>query len=92
MKLISILTISLITALLVGCSSSADVRREIIDVKVPVYQKPKIVKIPRPTLLSDTIDGSSYDVIVKTIKVDFENLKIYSIQLENQLETVVEFE
>lgn len=75
---------------LTGCAT--DVKRDIVEVKVPVYVKPKVQKIDRPELISGSVNSNEYDAMVKAIKVDIENLKTYSSLLENQLNVIVEYE
>lgn len=73
-----------------GCSSN--VSRDVVEVKVPVYVKPKTQKVDRPELVSDTAPPDKYDEVVKSIKIDMERLKTYSELLENQLNAIVEYE
>ena len=85
-----ILVLLLAAVFMVGCAST-DVKRDIVEVKVPVYVKPKVQKIKRPELISEKVDSGQYDTVVKAIKVDIESLKVYSLLLENQLDAIVEY-
>jgi hypothetical protein len=73
-----------------GCSTN--VTRDVVEVKVPVYVKPKVQKLDRPELVSDTAPPDKYDEVVKSIKIDIERLKTYSTLLENQMDAIVEYQ
>jgi PBP1b-binding outer membrane lipoprotein LpoB len=85
-----ILVLAVAAMFMVGCSTN--VTRDVVEVKVPVYTKPKIQKTQRPELISDKVNSAKYDEIVKAVKVDLESLKTYSFILENQLNAIVEYE